>query len=117
LRPDGTVRWVLGRAVEEFDIAGKLVGFAGVCVDISELRQGPRRGESYVTAIVEKEPTARELEVAKLLADGFSNKSIAQKLGISPRTVEAHRARLMRKLRVKSLAGLIRYAIARGLVK
>lgn len=56
--------------------------------------------------------TAREVEVLKLIAEEFVTKEIAIKLDISPRTVEAHRARLMRKLGVKTFAGLTRYAIA-----
>jgi PAS domain S-box-containing protein len=116
-RPDGSVRWVLGRASEQFDDSGKFIGFIGVCVDISELRQRSARPEKQALEAGTKLPSERELEVAALLADGFSNKLIAKRLGISIRTVEAHRARLMRKLRLKSLAGLVRYAIERGLVK
>lgn len=56
--------------------------------------------------------TAREVEVLKLIAEEYVTKEIAIKLNISPRTVEAHRARLMRKLGVKTFAGLTRYAIA-----
>jgi PAS domain S-box-containing protein len=115
LRPDGTVRWILGRATEEFDSAGKHIGFVGVCVDITELRVGGNRSKAAPIEGV-GEPSARELEVARLLASGLSNKQVAKHLCISPRTVEVHRGRLMRKLRIKSLAGLIRYAMERGLV-
>lgn len=52
--------------------------------------------------------TEREREVAADLARGLSNKEIARKMGISPRTVEAHRARLMLKLKVTSLADVVR---------
>ena len=55
--------------------------------------------------------TEREMEVAKELAAGLSNKEIARKLGLSPRTVEAHRARLMRRLEVSSLAEVVRLFI------
>ena len=117
LRPDGSVRWVLGRATEQFDDSGKLIGFIGVCVDITELRQRSARPEKQGSQTGMKPPSAREVEVAALLAEGFTNRRVAKQLGISVRTVEAHRARLMRKLRLKSLAGLVRYAIERGLVK
>jgi two-component system response regulator FixJ len=50
----------------------------------------------------------REREVGAHLAAGLSNKEIARKMGISPRTVEAHRARLMQKLKVSSLADIVR---------
>lgn len=117
LRPDGSVRWVLGRANEQFDDSGKLTGFVGVCVDITELRQRSARPEKQASNDGLKPPSERELEVAALLAEGYTNRRVAKQLGISVRTVEAHRARLMRKLRLKSLAGLVRYAIERGLVK
>jgi DNA-binding NarL/FixJ family response regulator len=53
--------------------------------------------------------TQREQEVMELVAEGCSNKAIGAKLGISPRTVEIHRGRLMTKLRVTSTAELVRY--------
>lgn len=52
--------------------------------------------------------TSREREVAELLASGLHNKAVAQCLGISPRTVEVHKARIMDKLGARSLADLIR---------
>jgi PAS domain S-box-containing protein len=116
LRPDGSVRWVLGRATQERDPKGKLIGYIGVSVDITELRKAtpqdvPSPGETP------PELTAREREVAGLLADGKSNKQVAARLEISVRTAEAHRARIMRKLRVGSLAALVRYALHNGLVQ
>lgn len=116
LRPDGSVRWVLGRATEEQDETGTLIGFVGVCVDITELRQRALVHTLRIAPKFHREPTARELDVARLLARGLPNKQIGIRLGISVRTVEAHRASLMRKLRLKSIAGLVRYAISRGLV-
>jgi two-component system response regulator FixJ len=56
--------------------------------------------------------TAREREVLDGLAKGLPNKSIAYDLGISPRTVEIHRANLMAKLEVKSLSDALRIAFA-----
>jgi FixJ family two-component response regulator len=50
----------------------------------------------------------REKEVGAELAAGLTNKEIARKLGISPRTVEAHRARLMKKVGVSSFADIVR---------
>ena len=55
--------------------------------------------------------TPRELTVAIEVAKGNSNKAVAYTLGISPRTVEAHRARIMFKLRAKSLADLVRLVL------
>jgi two-component system response regulator FixJ len=59
--------------------------------------------------------TAREREVLQGLARGFPNKTIAYDLGISPRTVEVHRANLMTKLEVRSLSEALRIAFAAGL--
>ncbi|CAN5584021.1 response regulator FixJ [soil metagenome] len=59
--------------------------------------------------------TAREQDVLKGLAQGLPNKTIAFDLGISPRTVEVHRANLMTKLHVNSLSEALRIAFAAGL--
>jgi two-component system response regulator FixJ len=58
--------------------------------------------------------TQREREVLDLLVAGDANKIVAHKLGISPRTVEIHRGRLMEKTQAKSLAELVRMALAAG---
>lgn len=60
--------------------------------------------------------SGREIEIVKLIVAGFSNKEIADKLHISPRTVDTHRANIMRKLDVGNVAGLVRYAIRQGMV-
>ena len=62
------------------------------------------------------ELTNREREVLVLIAEGFSNKDIANSFGVSVRTVETHRERIMRKLEIHSVAGLTRLAIAKGLI-
>ncbi len=59
--------------------------------------------------------TPREREVLEGLAQGLPNKAIAYDLGISPRTVEVHRANLMAKLDVKSLSDALRLAFAAGM--
>ena len=58
--------------------------------------------------------TLREREVLKLIAEGITNKEIADLLCISIRTVEHHRANIMEKLNIKQTASLIKYAIHRG---
>lgn len=59
--------------------------------------------------------TSREQDVLRGMAQGLPNKTIAFDLGISPRTVEVHRANLMAKLQVKSLSEALRLAFAAGL--
>jgi len=55
--------------------------------------------------------TAREREIIQLVAEGQSNKAAAATLGISVKTIEAHRANIMRKLHLHSVSDLVRYAI------
>jgi two-component system, NarL family, response regulator NreC len=64
-----------------------------------------------------KRLTAREREIVRLLAQGRSNKEVAGALGISIRTAENHRANVLRKLRLNSLADLVHYAIRNGIVE
>ncbi len=61
--------------------------------------------------------TAREREVLQLIAEGNSSKKIAEILFISPKTVETHRAHLMEKLNIHNRAGLVKYAIRKGMVE
>jgi DNA-binding NarL/FixJ family response regulator len=91
-----------------------------------------RRGERYLSAAASKrmgeltgairteDPlallTMRQREVLRLIAEGVPVKRIAQRLDISPKTVEAHRIAIMDRLRVRELAGLVRVAVQSGLV-
>lgn len=67
----------------------------------------------------ESQPTlsARETEVLNLVAKEYSNELIAEKLFISERTVEAHRRNIFIKTKTKSIVGLIKYAISKGLIE
>jgi len=61
--------------------------------------------------------TPREREVLQLVAEGKSTKEIAQLLGISFKTAESHRTRIMKKTSIHETAGLVRYAVRRGLIQ
>ncbi|HEX7767109.1 MAG TPA: response regulator transcription factor [Nitrospira sp.] len=91
------------------------------------------RGETYLTPSVSKRVvddylrqgsaskkgvtlSPRQCEVLKLIAEGGSTKEIAGKLDLSVKTVEGHRAELMRRLEIHDVAGLVRYAIRTGLI-
>jgi DNA-binding NarL/FixJ family response regulator len=60
--------------------------------------------------------STREREVLQLLAEGRTGNEIAQRLSLSPKTVETYRARLVEKLGIRDVAGLVRFAIQRGII-
>jgi DNA-binding NarL/FixJ family response regulator len=60
--------------------------------------------------------STREREVLQLLAEGRTGSEIAQRLSLSPKTVETYRARLVEKLGIRDVAGLVRFAIQRGII-
>lgn len=77
--------------------------------------------EMLLNAEAEKEDSLdvlspREREILQLIAEGNANAAIAEKLTLSVRTVEAHRAHIMSKLRFNSQADLVRYAMQQGLI-
>lgn len=84
--------------------------------------QAAQEGRGYVSGVAtERERaavqiTAREREVLELMANGHSNQSIGEKLSISVKTVEAHRARLFKKLGASNVADAVLLAIRTGLV-
>jgi DNA-binding NarL/FixJ family response regulator len=95
---------------------------------INEVRRGlmylsPGISEAVVQAFLAKadvppDPlTSREREVLQLVAEGKSTKEVAQLLGISFKTAESHRTRIMKKTNIHETAGLVRYAVCRGLVQ
>jgi DNA-binding NarL/FixJ family response regulator len=63
------------------------------------------------------ELTLREAEVLQLIAEGFANKQIAGELGLSVKTVEKHRQQVMNKLNIHDTAGLVRHAVAYGIIE
>src|SRR3569623_2118889 len=66
---------------------------------------------------VDDELTHRQVEILKLIAQGRASKEIAYELGLSPKTVDVHRARIMERLQLHDIASLPRYAVRKGLVK
>lgn len=59
--------------------------------------------------------SAREREVLRMISEGRSAREIARELGVAPKTVESHRLHIMGKLKIRSVAGLTRYALREGL--
>ena len=79
-------------------------------VALNQFVRGPSAGPSATDL------SNREREVLIHIAEGLSNKEIASRLGVGVRTVETHRERIMRKLNIHSVAGLTRFALAKGLI-
>jgi two-component system response regulator NreC len=88
------------------------------------------RGERFVSSSLAEPPvgrqvapvpapplTNREAEIVALIADGLTSKEIAERLVISVKTVETHRANIMEKLGVKNVPELVRYAIRAGIIQ
>ena len=73
-------------------------------------------GEILSRAVRPRELSKREREGVTLLAEGYKSREVAEKLGISVKTVETHRANINNKLAFRNVAQLIRYAIQKGLV-
>ncbi|MDH5719635.1 MAG: response regulator transcription factor [Spirochaetia bacterium] len=73
----------------------------------------PDKKEKSIFSIL----SAREREILKLIAEGYSNDKIASSLWISPKTVKTHRANIMKKLNLSSMAELVKYAVKHGIVE
>ncbi len=94
---------------------GKFLGRDVQQILLDNLSSPPDRLDSNE----EEEPavlTGREMEVLNLVAKEFSNEQIGEKLFISERTVEAHRRNIFVKTKTKSIVGLMKYAINKGLI-
>jgi DNA-binding NarL/FixJ family response regulator len=99
----------LVRAIRE--VAGGGVYLSpGISAAVVEAVRSPRTP-------AEEPLTAREREVLQLVAEGKTTKEIAVLLGVSVKTADAHRTRLMQKLDIHDIAGLTRYAIRQGVIQ
>lgn len=66
---------------------------------------------------VKDDLTERQIEILRLIAQGRASKEIAYELGLSPKTVDVHRARIMERLHLNDIASLTLYAVRKGLIK
>ena len=99
-RHDGEYRWILDKGVPRFEAEGLFAGYIGSGLDIND-RKAP----------VSREPlpiTEREKQVLMLIAEGHSTKEVAALLGISYKTADSHRSKIMEKLGVHETATLVR---------
>ena len=74
-----------------------------------------RKGEARTGLLARL--TGRQREILQLIAEGCSTKQIAQRLDLSVKTIETHRAQLMERLEIHDVPGLVRLAIRTGLVQ
>ena len=81
---------------------------------VKDANCGPSLGEHTRIRAHLETLTPREREVLDLMTQGKQNKAIAQDLGVSPRTVEIHRARVMEKMNAQSMAELVRMMLDLG---
>ena len=125
---------------EEYVLRALRAGCAGYLLKgsaVAELENAVRavaRGETYLSPAVSRhvmddyvrrtggaaDPiealTARQREVLQLVAEGHTSKAIAERLGLSFKTVEAHRAQIMERLGIHDVASLVRFAVRMGLI-
>jgi DNA-binding NarL/FixJ family response regulator len=140
--PDTRVLVVSMHADEAYVHAALAAGAAGYLLkgaDKAELELALRqvaRGESYLSPAISAAVvaalanantadaigspldalTVRQQQVLQLVAEGLSTKKVAAQLGLSVKTVEAHRGAIMNRLGIRDLAGLVRFAVRVGLV-
>jgi len=98
------------RAVQRV-LEGGMYFYAGVMPTASAMASRTQNDKGPDASILSE----REREVVRMVASGLSSKEIADKLGISARTVENHRFRLMEKIGVRDTVGLVRWCFEQGL--
>ena len=115
-RADGQYAWVEHTGVPRFEADGDLIGFMGSATDVTDRKRGfftpDEQSVRMVFALTE-----RERQVLVLIADGKSTKEAAAQLGISYKTADSHRSRILEKLGVHETASMVRYAIRAGLIE
>jgi len=99
----------LVRAIREVSGGGVYLS-PGISAAVVDAIRSPR-------SVAEEPLTAREREVLQLIAEGKTTKEIAALLGVSVKTADAHRTRLMQKLDIHDIASLTRYAIRQGMIQ
>jgi len=114
LRVGGLHRWVEDAAVPIYDGAN-FAGFMGTTVDIHDRKRGAITPDDEAVRMVFS-LTERERQVLVLVASGKSTKETAAQLGISYKTADSHRSRILEKLGIHETASMVRYAIRSGLI-
>jgi len=113
-RADGEYRWMEGTGVPRFE-GETFSGFMGSAADVTVRRNSAFTPDEEAIRLVFS-LTERERQVLILIADGKSTKDAALRLGISYKTADSHRSRILEKLGVHETASMVRYAIRAGLI-
>lgn len=104
-------------AADELIGAIRLVAEGGIYLDpqmADRITDGYVRSQFLKGELRQRELTAREEEVLRLIAQGYSNKEISSQLKIAVKTVESHKANLMQKLELRNRTEIVRYAVRQG---
>lgn len=115
-RANGEYSWVEQTGVPQSEIGGEFTGFVGVALDISDRKRNVFTPDEASVRLVFA-LTERERQVLVLIAEGRSTKEAAARLGISYKTADSHRSRILEKLGVHETASMVRYAIRAGLIE
>jgi PAS domain S-box-containing protein len=114
-KANGDYSWVEDNGAPRFR-NGNFIGFMGTGIDISDRRRRAFTPDEQSVRMVFS-LTERERQVLVLIADGNSTKEAAATLGISYKTADSHRSRILEKLGVHETASMVRYAIRAGLIE
>ncbi len=114
-RADGEYCWFEDTASPIYDFRGEYSGFIGFLCDITDRKRGYFAPDPEAVRLIFA-LTERERQVLVLIAAGKSTKEAATELGISYKTADSHRSRILEKLGVHETASMVRYAIRSGLV-
>ncbi|MGA3017321.1 MAG: LuxR C-terminal-related transcriptional regulator [Bryobacteraceae bacterium] len=115
-RADASYSWVESAGVPRYHANGEFTGFMGTVADVTDRKKGMFIPDAESVRIVFA-LTERERQVLVLIAQGKSTKEAAARLGISYKTTDSHRSRILEKLGVHETASMVRYAIRAGLVE
>src|SRR6185312_12694359 len=111
----GQFRWVEYSGSPWYEGTGEFGGFLGAAIDIDDRKHGIFTPDEHSVRLIYS-LTERERQVLVLIANGKSTKQAALELGISYKTADSHRSRILEKLGVHETASMVRYAIRAGLV-
>jgi len=115
-RADESYSWVESAGVPRYHADGEFAGFMGTVAEVTDRKKGMFIPDAESVRIVFA-LTERERQVLVLIAQGKSTKEAAAHLGISYKTTDSHRSRILEKLGVHETASMVRYAIRAGLVQ